>query len=170
MIFFSRSDNFIGNAIVFFCTWGEKPDPNLPNHAGFIWSTFDEKEVAEVGPKGFRRDTLEKYQTATNRIVRVFEPIYDGEFTQERLLKTIARALRKDQDEPYDYVGAAGSSNWLRRWFPWLTGRKDAAYCSEKVGELLCEAGRETPTNLNPLALAQWDGFHNWLYREVTVS
>lgn len=165
-VFHSRSNDFIGNLIAWAVSWG-RPKKDTPNHSGFIVQWEDEFLVAEVDGKGFRLNSLEKYNGKKAKIVSLFDLKIDV-YKRSMLLEIIARKVRKDYDKPYDYEGAIGSAPWFQRWFPWLSQCDKKEFCSEVVAMILCAIGLPVSSlSPNPLELEEYQASRPQYYTRI---
>lgn len=170
MVFGSHSQRPFGDVTA----WVEKdgkPTEDTPTHSGFIVLLGNEVMVAEVQPKGFKLDSIEKYFGKKEWIVSVHEPILDKDH-QDALVAEIYRRLRKDRDRPYDLAGAIASAPFAMKllWWvaPWIVQKDWKQFCSEVLAQVLAKVNLTVPSERpNPLVLSQWMDSHPTEYRTV---
>jgi len=116
-------------------------DEALPNHTGIVTESHGQLFATEMGPKGIAENSLEKYTTTKNQIIRVFRWVgFSKKTVSEYGLKELSRLRRKQLD--YDWFGAALSSPLGKALFGWFAKNdKNSDFCSENVFSILRKCG-----------------------------
>jgi hypothetical protein len=175
-VFFSYDHSPLGGIVRFGETGQLKScrDGMTPNHEGMFWSIDGQMFISEVGPRGVRPDSTDKYESERNHVIAVFrfKPFAD-QATASCAQAYMALWVRRWWNSRYDLWGAIRSSAWVRKLLPWLKQDPARPFCSENVTEFFRQFGAIWPLDWqrnppHPLLAIRWCYDHPEQWEERT--